>query len=191
MSGLFFIAYRSIDIPSPNSEYLTQTTHVYYADGKTDLGQFAIQDRDPIGLDEVPDTLKDAVVAAEDQSFWTNEGIDPKGILRAAFRNASGNVTQGGSTITQQYVKILYLTQTTHVYYADGKTDLGQFAIQDRDPIDLDEMPETLKDAVVAAEDQSFWTNQGIDPKGIIRAAFSNASGGVTQGASTLSLIHI
>jgi len=110
-AGLFFIAYRSIDIPRANSGFTTQTTHVFYADGKTDLGQFAIQDRDPISLDEMPETLKDAVVAAEDQSFWTNQGIDPKGIIRAAFRNASGNVTQGASTITQQYVKILYLSQ--------------------------------------------------------------------------------
>ncbi|MEZ0577515.1 transglycosylase domain-containing protein [Nocardioides sp. MH1] len=111
MAGLFYVAYRSIDIPSPNSEYLTQTTHVYYSDGKTDLGDFAIQKRDTIDYEEMPDTIKDAVVAAEDQTFWTNSGIDPQGILRAAFSNATGNVTQGGSTITQQYVKILYLSQ--------------------------------------------------------------------------------
>ena len=59
----------------------------------------------------MPQTLQDAVVAAENQTFWTDKGIDPKGILRAAFSNASGNATQGASTITQQYVKILYLTQ--------------------------------------------------------------------------------
>ena len=55
--------------------------------------------------------MKDAVVAAENRRFWTDKGIDPKGILRAAFSNARGNSTQGASTITQQYVKILYLTQ--------------------------------------------------------------------------------
>jgi len=55
--------------------------------------------------------VKDAVVAAENRTFWTDNGIDFKGILRAAFSNASGNSTQGASTITQQYVKILYLTQ--------------------------------------------------------------------------------
>ncbi len=110
-SGLFYIAYRSIDIPSANSDFTTQTTHVYYSGGKTELGAFAIQKRDPIALDEMPETLKDAVVAAEDQSFWSNQGIDPKGILRAAFSNASGGVTQGASTITQQYVKVLYLSQ--------------------------------------------------------------------------------
>ena len=59
----------------------------------------------------MPENIKQAVVAAEDQSFWTNKGIDPKGIIRAAFSNARGNSTQGASTITQQYVKILYLTQ--------------------------------------------------------------------------------
>src|SRR5205085_5651887 len=55
--------------------------------------------------------LRNAVVAAEDRSFWTNHGIDPKGIIRAAFNDARGGATQGASTITQQYVKILYLTQ--------------------------------------------------------------------------------
>lgn len=107
----FWIAYRSIDIPDPNEEFLTQTTRVYYDGGKSEIGQFAVQKRDSIGYDEMPQTIKDAVVAAENQSFWTDNGIDPKGILRAAFSNAQGNAQQGASTITQQYVKILYLTQ--------------------------------------------------------------------------------
>ena len=59
----------------------------------------------------MPQSIKDGVVAAENRTFWTDQGIDPRGILRAAFNNASGNDTQGASTITQQYVKILYLTQ--------------------------------------------------------------------------------
>lgn len=109
--GGLYIAYRSVDIPDPNAEFLTETTQVYYADGKSGLGQFAVQKRDSIDYDEMPQTIKDAVVAAENQSFWTDSGIDPKGILRAAFSNAQGNSQQGASTITQQYVKILYLTQ--------------------------------------------------------------------------------
>ena len=55
--------------------------------------------------------MQDAAIAAEDRTFYSNSGIDPKGILRAAFSNAQGNATQGASTITQQYVKILYLSQ--------------------------------------------------------------------------------
>ncbi len=107
----FWIAYKSIDIPNPNEEFLTQTTRVYYDGGKGEIGQFAVQKRDSIEYDDMPQTMKDAVVAAENQSFWTDNGIDPKGILRAAFSNAQGNAQQGASTITQQYVKILYLTQ--------------------------------------------------------------------------------
>ncbi|WP_239460056.1 transglycosylase domain-containing protein [Nocardioides daejeonensis] len=107
----FVILYRSIDIPDPNADFQTETTYVYYADGKTELGRYATQNRNSIPLSEMPDTVKDAVVTAEDRSFWTNRGIDPKGILRAAFSNAQGNDRQGASTITQQYVKILYLTQ--------------------------------------------------------------------------------
>ncbi|WP_242530416.1 transglycosylase domain-containing protein [Nocardioides aromaticivorans] len=107
----FWIAYKNVDIPNPNEEFLTQTTRVYYDGGKSEIGQFAVQKRDSIAYDDMPQTMKDAVVAAENQSFWTDNGIDPKGILRAAFSNAQGNAQQGASTITQQYVKILYLTQ--------------------------------------------------------------------------------
>ena len=108
--GLFYL-YKTIDIPDPNKDFRTQTSFVYYADGKTQLGQYATQNRDSIPLKEIPQKMQDAVVAAENQSFWTDKGIDPKGILRAAFSNARGNSTQGASTITQQYVKILYLSQ--------------------------------------------------------------------------------
>jgi membrane peptidoglycan carboxypeptidase len=109
--GTFYVAYRATDIPDPNSAYQAQTTNVYYAGGKTKIGRFATQNRESIPLADVPKVMQDAVVAAEDRSFWTNKGIDPKGIIRAAFSNAKGGATQGASTITQQYVKILYLTQ--------------------------------------------------------------------------------
>ena len=108
---LLAVAYARTDIPDPNEGYEAQTSYVYYADGKTVLGKFAEQNRTSIELDDVPTHVQDAVVAAEDRTFWTNKGIDPKGILRAAFNNASGGSTQGASTITQQYVKIFYLTQ--------------------------------------------------------------------------------
>ena len=108
--GAFAFGYAATDIPDPNKDFETQTTFVYYVDGTTELGRFAEQNRTSISLSEVPDHVKDAVIAAEDRSFYTNKGIDPKGILRAAFSNAQGNATQGASTITQQYVKIYYLS---------------------------------------------------------------------------------
>ncbi|MDF1706120.1 MAG: transglycosylase domain-containing protein [Aeromicrobium sp.] len=108
----FFIIYRSIDIPDPNAEFQTQTTKVYFSDGTTQLGEFAEQDRENVDLDQVPASMQAAVIAAEDRSFYTNRGIDFKGIVRALRDNTtSGRITGGASTITQQYVKILYLTQ--------------------------------------------------------------------------------
>ncbi|MCX6396986.1 MAG: transglycosylase domain-containing protein [Propionibacteriales bacterium] len=111
MVSIFYFAYRATEIPSPNSAFQAQTTKVFYAGGKTEVGSFATQNRESIPLAEIPASMQDAVVAAEDRTFWTNNGIDAKGIVRAAFSNAKGNSTQGASTITQQYVKILYLSQ--------------------------------------------------------------------------------
>ena len=108
----FFILYRAIAIPDENSDFQTQTTQVYYSDGKHKIGEFALQDRESVSIDEVPASMQAAAIAAEDRTFYTNRGIDFKGILRAVRDNTtSGSVQSGGSTITQQYVKILYLTQ--------------------------------------------------------------------------------
>ena len=109
--SIFYFAYRATDIPDPNEAFQAQTTNVYYSGGKAKIGRFATQNRESIPLADIPQAMQDAVVAAEDRTFWTNKGIDPKGILRAAFSNAKGDATQGASTITQQYVKILYLSQ--------------------------------------------------------------------------------
>ena len=109
--ALFAVAYARTDIPSPNEGFDSETTIVYYADGKTVLGRFADQNRTLVELKDVPQHVQDAVIAAEDKTFYSNQGIDPKGIVRAAFNNASGGDTQGASTITQQYVKVYYLSQ--------------------------------------------------------------------------------
>lgn len=64
------------------------------------------ENRSVVSLDQIPRKLQDAVIAIEDDQFWTHNGINPRSIVRAAKSNAeSGGVSQGGSTITQQYVK--------------------------------------------------------------------------------------
>lgn len=108
--GSFVALYQAIDVPEPNEEFQDETTLVTYANGDS-LGTLTTQNRDIVDLDEMSENLQNAVVAAENQSFWSDRGIDPKGIVRAAFSNAQGGTTQGASTITQQYVKILYLNQ--------------------------------------------------------------------------------
>lgn len=111
LAGAAVVVYRSVDLPPANAGFQSETTFVYYDDGKEELGRFATQNRERVTLEEMSESVKDAVVAIENPTFWTDSGVDPKGILRAAFNNAQGGDTQGGSTITQQYIKVLYLNQ--------------------------------------------------------------------------------
>ncbi len=104
------IAYATVSVPSPNQFASAQTTIVYYADGKTELGRFAAQNRVVVAADAIPESMKQATVAAEDRTFYENRGVSPKGIARAFWSNLQGDSTQGGSTITQQYVKNYYLS---------------------------------------------------------------------------------
>jgi penicillin-binding protein 1A len=70
------------------------------------------EDRVNVDLDEIPDVAVNAVIAAEDRDFFDHGGVDPVGITRAALSDIRGGSAsrQGGSTITQQYVKNVYLT---------------------------------------------------------------------------------
>ena len=70
------------------------------------------EDRVNVGLEQVPDVVINAVISAEDRDFFDHRGVDPIGIARAAYTDIRGNSAsrQGGSTITQQYVKNVYLS---------------------------------------------------------------------------------
>jgi membrane peptidoglycan carboxypeptidase len=107
----FFIVYQSTEIPDPNKAFATNTTTVTFADQKNPLGSFYDQNRHTVPLSAIPKRVQDAMIAAEDRTFWTNPGISPSGMLRAGWNIARGEQLQGGSTITQQYVKIMYLNQ--------------------------------------------------------------------------------
>ena len=66
--------------------------------------------RESVTIDQIPQVLQNAVVSIEDERFWEHDGVDPRGVLRAIKSNSDGGGTQGGSTITQQYVKNALLT---------------------------------------------------------------------------------
>jgi penicillin-binding protein 1A len=88
-----------------------QTSHVLAADGSVLADLHAEQDRRDVALDQVPADLLAAIVAIEDRRFFVHRGVDLPAILRAATRNIeAGGVVEGGSTITQQYVKNTMLT---------------------------------------------------------------------------------
>ncbi len=110
--GLIAIAYLIVPIPNPNTAAKAQKNVYYWADrtrmvvsGGGDLN------RQIVGLDKIPKSMQDAVVSAENANFWTDSGVDPQGIARAVVKMAQGGETQSGSTITQQYVKNMYLDQ--------------------------------------------------------------------------------
>lgn len=104
------VFYARVKLPDPNSDFNSQTTTVLYRDGSTKLGELAIQNRTTVDYSAISDNVKSAVVAAEDRTFWSNKGVSPTGILRSLFQIARGKDLQSGSTITQQYIKIRYLT---------------------------------------------------------------------------------
>jgi penicillin-binding protein 1A len=115
VSGFAYWGYYYItrDLPklSRIEDYKPPAVTRVVADDGTLLAEFYVERRYPAKLHEVPEIVRKAFLASEDASFYSHKGIDPMGILRAAIKNfQSGNVKQGGSTITQQVVKNLLLT---------------------------------------------------------------------------------
>ncbi len=107
--GTFLFVYATTDLPDPNEDFTTNTTFIYFKDGRNQLGTLAVQNRVTLDYAEIPEVAKDAVVAAENRSFWEDPGFSVSGIARGAWSISQGGEVQGGSTITQQYIKILYL----------------------------------------------------------------------------------
>ena len=106
------IAYAMTSVPQANDFSTSQATIVYWNDGTTELGRFSAENRENVGIEEIPEHVQHAVIAAEDRSFYENSGFDPVGIARAGWNSLTGGeIAGGGSTITQQYVKNYYLTQ--------------------------------------------------------------------------------
>jgi len=93
-----------------NLRDLKQRSTVYDAANNV-IAVLGEQNREDIALDEVPKLIQHAVIAVEDKTFWNNDGVDLNSTMRAFLKNlTSGEIEQGGSTITQQLVKNRILT---------------------------------------------------------------------------------
>ncbi|OEU96082.1 transglycosylase domain-containing protein [Streptomyces oceani] len=113
MMGLVGIAYAMVDIPNPNEAATSQKNVYYWANGERMVtAGGGDQNRQTVPLKRIDSSMQDAVISAENESFYEDPGIDVMGIGRAVFNMATGGDTQSGSTITQQYVKNLYLDQS-------------------------------------------------------------------------------
>ena len=106
------IGYAITPVPDPNKLVTANATIVYYADGKTQMGTFAAQNRTTVSLNEVSKAAQDATIAAENRTFWTDHGVSVTGMVsRRAGATSAAARPRAASTITQQYVKNYYLTQ--------------------------------------------------------------------------------
>src|SRR6266511_3281486 len=104
------VLYAAAKIPLPGQIRTDQVSVVTFADG-TEMARIGAQNRTDVPLSKVPEGVQNAVLAAEDRGYWKEPGVSVRGIARALYNNLRGAGTQGGSTITQQYVKNAYLTQ--------------------------------------------------------------------------------
>ena len=110
-AGGLLLTYNSVYGSLPDGRLLDgielpASTYVYDRSGKRLLARFECQNREQVRFDEVPSNIVNAAVAAEDRTYWDNDGVDYPAVLRAAFANLeAGEVVQGASTITQQVIK--------------------------------------------------------------------------------------
>ena len=111
--GLCFVAWLAYDLPDLNrltSAERRASVTLVTADGQI-LASYGDLYGKPISLDQVPPYLPEALLATEDRRFYSHFGLDMRGLLRATIANIrAGHVVQGGSTITQQLAKNVFLT---------------------------------------------------------------------------------
>ncbi|MDQ4149955.1 MAG: PBP1A family penicillin-binding protein [Actinomycetota bacterium] len=97
-------------LPEPNVVSEARSSHIYASDGSLIATLRGVHFRIPVPLDQMPQHLRNAAVAAEDSRFYQHSGVDFRAILRALSADfRAGAPVQGGSTITQQYVKNVYV----------------------------------------------------------------------------------
>ncbi|MEU9460083.1 transglycosylase domain-containing protein [Streptomyces sp. NPDC048312] len=108
--GGFIAGYELVDIPPANASATAQSNVYLYKDGSV-IARSGEINRENVKLAQVPLTVQRAVLAAEDRDFYSERAVDLKAMARAAFNTLTGKGKQGGSTITQQYVKNYYLGQ--------------------------------------------------------------------------------
>ena len=112
---VFALAASACDLPSlrearETAQALPETSFIYSEDGTLITSLHAGENRVVVRSRKIPDVVRNAVIAIEDQRFYDHSGVDMRALLRAAYIDATtGEVVEGGSTITQQLVKKLYV----------------------------------------------------------------------------------
>ena len=158
-----------------------ENSFVYAADGKV-LGAIpAEKNRTELSLDEMSPMLAKATVDVEDRRFYQHDGLDYEGIVRAAVRNLeSGEIVQGGSTITQQLVRNLYVGNEVSWERKTKEACLALKLEEEGAPEILPPAPAGLSDA-----ERKRWKKDGILEKYLNQVYFGNHAYGAEAAAQT------
>ena len=141
--GFLLAAACTIEpLEDPGLGELALTSVVYAGDGSI-LAEFhAAENRVLVEYEDLPATLVDAVVAIEDERFWQHTGVDLQAVARALVENLQDRaVSQGGSTITQQYLKNVVLTPEITL---DRKITEAALALRLEQGLDKEDDPRAL-----------------------------------------------
>ncbi len=112
LTGLVLAFQRDLPLIQELENYEPSVITQVFADDGSVIAEFAVEKRVVISYDDVPEHLRLAFVASEDNRFWEHYGVDPFGVARAMFDNLlAGEIVSGASTITQQVSRMLFLTR--------------------------------------------------------------------------------
>src|SRR6266545_14049 len=106
--GAFLFLPLPATLPKPKPSVASSMSHVYDINGNEIAVFRQYETSIPVQKQDIPEVLKQAVISVEDRRFYSHGGVDPQGTLRAMWADIRGKQIQGGSTITQQYVKNAY-----------------------------------------------------------------------------------
>jgi membrane peptidoglycan carboxypeptidase len=156
--------YYATGLPDPrllDDIELPASTYVYDRTGQQLLARFECENREQVRFDELPPYIVDAAIAAEDRTFWTNDGIDYYAVGRAALANIeAGNIVQGASTITAQVIK--YAGSIKEAEQANQPESTAAPSVE----LDPEAVPEPEPEAdVCAAPELTFLSGRGFEDK--------------------------
>ena len=176
VSAIGALAYVYSQLELPKTPPPLQTTYIYDSDGELLTTLHATVDRTVIPLSEMPRHLQNAVIAVEDKDFREHGGIDPFGILRAAWTDlVERQIVQGGSTITQQLVKNVY----AGTYETDPETGGSTYVVPERS------FGQKIRESLLALKVEREFSKEEILAKYLNTVYFGRGAYGAQAAAQT------
>jgi membrane peptidoglycan carboxypeptidase len=154
-----------------------EPTTIYAKDGKTVIARLFKQDRVPVPLSEIPQSLQEALIATEDRRFYQHHGVDIRGLIRSAINTSNGD-TQGGSTLTMQYVK------QVRYYQASEIADPAKQKAAQQAAVDIN-LQRKMEDAQCALQIEKHESKQQILDNYLNIAFFGEHAYGIQVAAET------